>query len=451
LSGNHHVWARIVLLAWGLVVVSGCGKDLEANTSPTLPPSPTEDQLATLIAQQRPTDAPTFTATVTETTTSTASHTPELTPTLAPTETPVPTDTPAPTSTDTEEPAVSPAEPRESTATPAAIARVEPDEQAQSTTAATVTPTPTQVIPTIPPTNTRPPSPTPITPTPTLIPTNTPRPTQPLPANTTAVAGTEFDATGELRDHYWFARPFPRDPSNEIHDFASRNYAYGSTAGGGLQTHHGLDFQNLLGTSILAVASGTVFYAGNDLKTLFGPRNDFYGNLVVIEHDMPAPNGEPLYTLYGHMFRVEVKTGQRVELNERLGSVGSTGAALGSHLHLEVRIGDPYDYASSYNPDLWLRPWGGYGTLAGRIWDRDGERMYGTNIIIQSVNGPDRYTYSYADDLVNPDSYYGEHFTCGDLPAGTYQVLVRIRGVLRYKGEVTIESGKTSWLEINVN
>lgn len=413
---------RIVLFAWGLVVLSGCGKNLEANTSPTLPPSPTEDQLATLIAQQHPTNTPSATPFPTEPPSVTPMFTATFTATV--TVTLVPTDIP--------------------TSTPTVVVQAKQIEPSN-------TPSPTQVIPTIPPTNTHAPSPTPITPTPTLIPTNTPRPTHLPPTEPVAVAGAEFDASGEFRDHYWFARPFPRDPSNQIHDFASRNYAYGSTASGSLQTHHGLDFQNMLGTSILAVASGTVFYAGDDLDDQFGPRNDFYGQLVVVEHDMAAPTGDPLYSLYGHMFRVDVETGQRVELNEKLGSVGSTGAALGAHLHLEVRIGDPYDYGNTYNPDLWLRPWAGYGTLAGRIWDRNGRRMYGTNIIIQPVEGLDRYTFSYADDGVNPDPYYGEHFTYSDLPAGTYQILVRIRGVLRYKGEVTVESGQTNWLEINVN
>jgi hypothetical protein len=52
---------------------------------------------------------------------------------------------------------------------------------------------------------------------------------------------------------------------------------------------------------------------------------------------------------------------------------------------------------------------------------------------------------------VNPDPYYGEQYTYGDLPAGMYQVLVRIRGVLRYKGEVTVEGGRTNWLDIRLN
>jgi murein DD-endopeptidase MepM/ murein hydrolase activator NlpD len=301
------------------------------------------------------------------------------------------------------------------------------------------------------------PEPTNAPPTPLVFPTNTPRSTQAVlvtveaTAGSTAVADLTFDQTGERRDHYWLKRPFPRDPSNEIKDYVSRSYPYGTPGDGGLQTHHGVDIQNSLGTAILAVAGGWVVYAGDDSKVLFGPKNDFYGNLVVIEHDRLAPNGEPLYTLYGHMFRVDVGAGQRVEQGDKIGQVGATGVALGAHLHLEVRIGDMYDYGSTYNPDLWLLPWTGYGTLAGRVTDQNGKRLYNVPIVIQSEGGASRQTYSYADDGVNPDPYYGEQYTYGDLPAGTYQVIVRVRGVLRFKGEVTVEGGKTSWLDIRLN
>ncbi len=382
------------------LLLGACSQDLEAkNDVPTQPPSPTADELATLIAmQRRATEVPTATPwpTSTPSATPTLTFTPTATLTLTPTPITIPSGTPEPTSVS-------------------------------------------------------------VTSTPLVFPTNTPRST-PAEVQTIepTVAGTEvaaltFETTGERRDHYWLDRPFPRDPSNQIKDYASRNYSYGTTGDGGLQTHHGVDIQNQLGTGILAAGSGWVVYAGDDSQVQFGPQTNFYGNLVVIEHDRTAPDGRPLYTLYGHMFRVDVASGQRVEQGDKIGQVGSTGVALGSHLHLEVRIGDMYDYGSTYNPDLWVLPWPGYGTLAGRVTDADGNRMYNVPIAIQSPGGSSRQTYSYADDEVNPDPYYGEQYTYGDLPEGTYQVIVRIRGVLRYKGEVTIEGGKTNWLDIRLN
>jgi len=296
-------------------------------------------------------------------------------------------------------------------------------------------------------------SPTPATPTPTptfqFYPTNTPRATQHTNSGTTSIAlGNPTEAGPE---HYWFARPFPRDASGEIKDYASRSYPYGSTSYGQFQTHHGVDISNSPGTSILAVANGWVVFAGSDDREMFGPETNFYGKLVVIEHEYPAPNGEMLYTLYGHMSEVTVEAGQHVMQGDKIGEVGSTGVALGPHLHLEVRLGDYHDYYRTYNPDLWVRPWPTYGTLAGTLKDRNGNLVKDTEITIQPADGnggETYYTFSYADNLVNPDPILGENYVRGDLPEGDYKVYVRIQGVLRYQGEVTVEAGKTAWLDI---
>ena len=53
-----------------------------------------------------------------------------------------------------------------------------------------------------------------------------------------------------------------------------------------------------------------MFYAGDDLTTRFGPQNNYYGNLVVIQHNFLSPDGQPVYTLYGHMDQVLVQAGQ---------------------------------------------------------------------------------------------------------------------------------------------
>ncbi len=331
----------------------------------------------------------------------------------------------------------------------------------QATAVPSVTPWPTHT-PTYTPTTTATPT---LTRTFTLTPTDLPQTTTAFPINTLRATQTILEAatpisvtqvamytgTEPLQDHYVLARPFPRDPSNTIRDWASRSYPFGTTGGGQFNTHHGVDIQNPQGTPILAVASGWVIYAGPDDEVMFGPQNDFYGILAVIEHDFPAPNGEKLYTLYGHMSKVQVETGQRVEQGQIIGNVGSTGVALGAHLHLEVRLGDPSDYNNVYNPDLWVRPWPTYGTLAGRIFNSDGTRTYGIMITIQAKNGDaSRYTFSYSDDTIKSDPYYGEHFTYADLPEGDYEVFVRVRSALVFKQDITIAAGQTNWLDIHL-
>ena len=141
------------------------------------------------------------------------------------------------------------------------------------------------------------------------------------------------------------------------------NYRYGSTEGGTRETHHGVEFENASGTPVIAAADGTVFYAGNDETRKFSPWNSFYGNIVVIKHDVLETSFDQLYTLYAHLSRVAVTSGQIVRAGDTIGSVGMTGTAAGSHLHFELRLA-PDDYFSTLNPELWLVPHPGTGALA---------------------------------------------------------------------------------------
>lgn len=276
-------------------------------------------------------------------------------------------------------------------------------------------------------------TPTPTYAPPTAIPTNTPRPS-PTPVE---------------NGHFWFGRPFIRDYSGAIMDYPARGYAYGSTAGGGLNIHHGIDIENGYGTHIQAVASGTVFYAGSDASVMFGPQLDFYGNLVVIQHNVTAPDGRPLFSLYGHISRWMVETGDTVKIGDTIAAVGSEGVAFGPHLHFEVRIGDPYSYAATYNPELWTVPWEGHGVFAARVVDATGKPVHGVRL---ELIGQGRFFsgWTYAEGTVNSDPYWQENIVIGDMPAGTYDLKVGEARNILYKGEITIEEGKVSFIEIQL-
>jgi murein DD-endopeptidase MepM/ murein hydrolase activator NlpD len=58
-----------------------------------------------------------------------------------------------------------------------------------------------------------------------------------------------------------------------------------------------------------------------------------YGRFVEIRH----PNG--MSTLYGHLSRLDVASGDRLSAGEKIGLVGSTGRSTGPHLHFEVSRG----------------------------------------------------------------------------------------------------------------
>jgi murein DD-endopeptidase MepM/ murein hydrolase activator NlpD len=254
------------------------------------------------------------------------------------------------------------------------------------------------------------------------------------------------DPARQIADHYWLSRP----ASDDVANWAARTYPYGGTAGGRYQVHHGIDIVNPRGTRILAAADGTVIYAGDDLGARFGPINNYYGNLVVIQHNFTAPDGQPVFTLYGHMDRIVVGAGQVVSEGEAIGNVGATGVALGPHLHFEVRVGDPYSFDATRNPDLWIRPYFGYGTLAGRVTDAAGNLLYDVTLIIESPDST-RYAFSYADTSVNGDSVFGENYTMGDLPAGYYTVTVSDNGRIRFRETLYIYPNRTTWLNVPLN
>jgi hypothetical protein len=242
----------------------------------------------------------------------------------------------------------------------------------------------------------------------------------------------------------------PIERRDDLVDYANRAYPYGGTQFGQFDVHLGIDLENARHTPIRAAAAGRVYYAGSDLELLFGPYPDYYGNLVVIAHDLLSSDGLPLYTLYGHMQRVDVRTGDIVEAGQTIGTIGDSGIALGPHLHFEVRAGIPEDYRSTRNPDLYIRPYPGFGTLAGRLVNTRDPEAYGTVITVRSATSR-RETYTYGGDRVNSDPGWGENFTLGDLPEGVYEVIVSDRnGRVYFRQEVTIERGRTTWLDITI-
>jgi murein DD-endopeptidase MepM/ murein hydrolase activator NlpD len=89
------------------------------------------------------------------------------------------------------------------------------------------------------------------------------------------------------------------------------------------QIHYGYDLAAVQHGPVPAANSGTVVFTG--------PLS-IYGNTVVVDHGMG------LQTLYAHLSSIDVKEGDQVAKGQELGRTGSSGLALGDHLHFEVLI-----------------------------------------------------------------------------------------------------------------
>lgn len=86
--------------------------------------------------------------------------------------------------------------------------------------------------------------------------------------------------------------------------------------------HGGVDIGGQTGDPIVAFASGTVEYIG---------QNDSYGLYLQIDH------GNGVKSFYAHCSKLLVQKGQPVKIGETVALVGSTGTATGPHLHLELK------------------------------------------------------------------------------------------------------------------
>ena len=87
--------------------------------------------------------------------------------------------------------------------------------------------------------------------------------------------------------------------------------------------HRGTDYAAPRGTPVFAAGDGRVMEAGYTKAN---------GNYVVLQH------GQAYTTKYLHLHRRKVRKGDRVVQNQVIGTVGSTGAATGPHLHYEFLV-----------------------------------------------------------------------------------------------------------------
>ena len=250
--------------------------------------------------------------------------------------------------------------------------------------------------------------------------------------------------------HRFFGRPIALADQPYI----DQTYRYGSTLGGVLQQHQGVEFNEPRGRPVRAIGPGVVVYAGPAEQGAL---------TVAIRHDtaLAVEGGRMLvFSTYYHNSRVLVSVGQHVVRGQTIGLVGNTGRATNEHLHLEIHVAptdsvaaivDPAQRFPAYtrNPELWIEPLPGTGVVAGQVWDDRGRQVPQARIYGLVKPEPQETPFSYAEtygDRAHSDPAYGEHFAVGDVPAGEYDLGVTIGGrkVVRH---VLVEEGKLTWVE----
>ena len=245
------------------------------------------------------------------------------------------TSTPELEVTPTPEPEVTPTPEPEATPTPEPEGTPTPEPEATPTPEPEATPTPEPEA----------------TPTPEPEATPSPKPEQ--------VPGYQVAETDRNGDFLW---PVP--------GYGTVSQEYDATK------HTGIDISAEQGVAVIAAADGTVSHIQTwDGSTTTGDQS--YGNMVQITH------ADERTTLYAHLSKVLVSSGDSVSAGETIGYVGNTGNADGAHLHFEVRQSgqtvDPRPFITGGNPEdpqkkfeELLEKYGGYIAEDGQLRTLDG-------------------------------------------------------------------------------
>lgn len=124
-----------------------------------------------------------------------------------------------------------------------------------------------------------------------------------------AAAGSRYE-TGPTEPHHW--------PLDEAGYLTRGRIGDDSNT----EAHPGIDIAVSAGSVVRAAGGGTVVKAGEDPE---------YGLFVLLEHP------SAYQTMYGHLSRLVVASGDQVEPGAVLGLSGNSGRSTAPHLHFEIR------------------------------------------------------------------------------------------------------------------
>jgi murein DD-endopeptidase MepM/ murein hydrolase activator NlpD len=132
-----------------------------------------------------------------------------------------------------------------------------------------------------------------------------------------ASKGTYFGFDGKSKNRAFLTTPL--EFSRVTSGFSMRFHPIHQT----WKAHLGVDYAAPTGTPVRNVGEGVVEFAG---------WQNGYGNVVQIKHSKDRT------TLYGHLSRIDVSEGAKLDQGAIVGAVGSTGWSTGPHLHFEFRV-----------------------------------------------------------------------------------------------------------------
>ena len=104
---------------------------------------------------------------------------------------------------------------------------------------------------------------------------------------------------------------------------------------GKYRMHHGIDLAGTWQENIAVSADGTVVFAGY---------HGSFGKVIRIRHNYG------IMTTYGHLAKINVRSGDIVNEGQVIGKMGRTGKVKGAHLHYEISVN-----GKSQNPATYIK------------------------------------------------------------------------------------------------
>ncbi len=136
---------------------------------------------------------------------------------------------------------------------------------------------------------------------------------------------TELDAVSRFKSissptRYWNG-PFLRPSGGRVSSiYGVRRYYNGVFASD--YYHRGVDYAAPFGAPIVAPAAGKIALVGREAEGFA-----VHGNTVGIDH------GQGVVSIFLHLNQISVEEGQEVDAGQQVGTIGTSGASTGPHLH----------------------------------------------------------------------------------------------------------------------
>lgn len=143
--------------------------------------------------------------------------------------------------------------------------------------------------------------------------------------NENIIKETTSQMPDEMIENFNLSPFIPLKNAQAVASFGDHRYYYYGKKSNVISEswHMGIDFASVAKAPIIT---------NNDALVVFAKENGIYGKNIILYHKFG------LYTLYGHCSDIFIETGEILRKNVVIGNTGTSGLALGDHLHFGVII-----------------------------------------------------------------------------------------------------------------